>query len=158
MLKTLNFNLRQKHSKSFIKLDDYPMLLKPMKQEMQTLAQKICFNWNGDLDFVLLKLLETYSNAPLEYIVQLFNSSCNTNCTKTQVHNHIQYMSEKNQVKENFISYVSFAIPMSMPNNISISPITKNNHSMIKDLPIIENVPTVNGIPIGENVPIVERT
>ncbi len=134
------------------------------------------FYWNGDLDCVLMKLLETYSNAPLEYIVKLFNSSCNTNCIKTQVHNHIQYMWEKKQVKEIFISYVSFVIPMPMPNNIPISPIIKNNHSIIKDLPIIENilmtsnipmvenvpiienVPTVNGIPIGENVPIVERT
>jgi hypothetical protein len=71
------------------------MFSKPMKQEMQTLAQKMHFNWNDDLDCVLIKLLETYSNAPLEYIVQLFNSSCNTNVTKTQVHNHIQYMWEK---------------------------------------------------------------
>jgi len=73
-------------------MDDYPMLLKPMKQEMQTFAQKIHSNWNGDLDYVLIKLLETYSNAPLEYIVLLFNSPCNINCTKTQLHNHIQYM------------------------------------------------------------------
>ncbi len=107
-------------------MDDYPMLLKPMKQEMQTFAQKIHSNWNGDLDYVLIKLLETYSNAPLEYIVLLFNSPCNINCTKTQLHNHIQYMWEKKQVKENF---VSFAIPMSMPNNIPIFPIIENNHS-----------------------------
>ncbi len=46
-------------------MDDYPMVLKPMKQEMQTFAQKIRYNWNGDLDCVLIKLLETYSNAPL---------------------------------------------------------------------------------------------
>jgi hypothetical protein len=30
--------------------------------------------------------------------------------------------------KENFVSYVSFAIPMSMPNNIPIFPIIENNH------------------------------
>ncbi len=163
-------------------MDDYPMVLKPMKQEMQTFAQKIRYNWNGDLDCVLIKLLETYSNAPLYYIVLLFNSPCNTNCTKTQLHNHIQYMWEKKQVKENFVSFVSFAIPMSMPNNIPIFPIIENNHSIIKYLPIVENIsiienismttnipmvdnvpiiengPMVNGMPIGENVPIVERT
>ncbi len=82
MLETFNFNLKHKILISFINLDDYPMLLKPMKQEMQTLAQKIHFNWNGDLYCVLIKLLETYSNAPLEYIVQLLNSSCNINCIK----------------------------------------------------------------------------
>jgi hypothetical protein len=60
--------------KSFINLDDYPMLSKPIKQ-VQTLAKKIHFHWNDDLDCVLIKLLETYSNAPLECIVQLFNSS-----------------------------------------------------------------------------------
>ncbi len=70
------------NSKSFRNLEDYLMFSKPMKQKMQTLAQKIRFNWNDDLDCVLIKLLETYSNAPLEYIVQLFNSSCNTNVTK----------------------------------------------------------------------------
>jgi hypothetical protein len=74
-------------------------------------------------------------------------------------------MQEKKQVNENF---VSFGIPMSMPNNIPILPITENDYFIIKDLtiventpmvenvPIIENVPTINGMPIGENVPIVE--
>jgi hypothetical protein len=47
------------------------MLSKPIEQEVKTLAQKICFHWNDDLDCVLIKLLETYSNAYLEYIVQL---------------------------------------------------------------------------------------
>jgi hypothetical protein len=70
------------------------MLSKPIKQ-VQTLAKKIHFHWNDDLDCVLIKLLETYSNTPLECIVQLFNSSCNTNVTKSQVHNHIQYMRGK---------------------------------------------------------------
>jgi len=46
----------------------------------------------------------------------------------------------KKQVKENFVSFVSFAIPMSMPNNIPIFPIIENNHSIIKDLPILENI------------------
>ncbi len=47
------------------------MLSKPIKQ-VQTLAKKIHFHWNDDLDCVLIKLLETYSNAPLKCIVQLF--------------------------------------------------------------------------------------
>jgi hypothetical protein len=62
---------------------------------MQTLATKMCFHWNDDLDCVLIKLLEIYSNAPLKYIVQLFNSLCNTHVTKSQVHIHIQYMRKK---------------------------------------------------------------
>jgi hypothetical protein len=73
-----------------------------MKREMQTLAQKICFNWNDDLNCILTKLLETYSNAPLEYIVQLYNLSSNTSVTKIQVHNHIQYMWEKKTSKGKF--------------------------------------------------------
>jgi hypothetical protein len=77
------------NSKSFINLNDFPMLLKPIKQEVQTFAKKMCFHWNDDLDCVLIKLLKTYSNALLEYIVQLFNSSCNTNVLKNQIHNHI---------------------------------------------------------------------
>jgi hypothetical protein len=54
------------------------------------LPKKYVFNLNDDLYCVLIKKLETYSNAPLEYIVQVFNSSFNTNVTKTQVHNYIQ--------------------------------------------------------------------
>jgi hypothetical protein len=49
------------------------------------------FHWIDDLDCVLIKLLKIYSNAPLKYIVQLFNSSCNTHVPKSQAHNHIQY-------------------------------------------------------------------
>jgi hypothetical protein len=73
-----------------------PNAFKTNQIRVQTFAKKICFHWNDDLDCVLIKLLEIYSNAPLEYIVQLFNSSCNTNVIKSQVHNHIQYMREKN--------------------------------------------------------------
>jgi hypothetical protein len=65
------------------------MLSKPIQQEVETLVKKICFHWNDDLDCVLINILETYSNPPLKYIVQLFISSCNTNVTKNQVHNHI---------------------------------------------------------------------
>jgi hypothetical protein len=179
-VRNTQFQFETQNSKSFVNLDNHLMLSKPMKQEMQTLAQKKRFNWNDDLDCVLIKLLETYSNAPLEYNVQPFNSSCNTNVTKTQVHNHIQYMRKKN--KENFVSFVNFAIPMSMPNNILISPIIENNCLIVRDLsiikntsmtknipmvenapivenvPITENVPTVNMMPISENVPIVEKT
>jgi hypothetical protein len=46
---------------------------------------------------------------------------------------------KKKQVKENFVSFVKFAIPISMPNNIPISP-------------IIENVPIVEKTRIIENV------
>jgi hypothetical protein len=84
-VKNTQFQFETQNSKLFINLDDYPMLSRPMKQEMQTLAQKICFNWNDDLDCVLIKLLETYANAPLEYIVQVFNSSFNTNVIKTYI-------------------------------------------------------------------------
>jgi hypothetical protein len=49
-------------------------------------------------------------------------------------------MQEKKQVNEIF---VSFGIPMSMPNNILILPITKNDCFIIKDLTIVENIPMV---------------
>jgi hypothetical protein len=58
---------------------------------------------------------------------------------------------------------------MSMPNNIPILPITTNDHFIIKDLTIVENipvvenvliiesVPTINGMSIGENVQIIKE-
>jgi hypothetical protein len=45
-------------------------------------------------------------------------------------------MWKKKQVKEKKNSFVNFAIPMSMPNNIPISPIIENNRFIVKNLPI----------------------
>jgi uncharacterized FlaG/YvyC family protein len=101
-VRNIQFQFETQNSKSFINLDDFLKLSKPIKQDIQTLAQKIHFNWNDDLNCVLIKLLETYSNAPLEYIVQLFNSLCNTNVTKTQVHNHIQYTQKRKTSRGKF--------------------------------------------------------
>jgi hypothetical protein len=63
---------------------------------VQTLTKKKHYHWNDDLNCVLIKLLEIYSNPPLKYIVQLFNSSCNINVTKSEVRNHIQYTKNNN--------------------------------------------------------------
>jgi hypothetical protein len=49
------------------------MFSKPIIQEVETLAKKICFHWNDDIDCVLINLLETYSNAPLKDIFQLIH-------------------------------------------------------------------------------------
>ncbi len=43
-----------------------------------------------------------------------------------------------------------------MSNNIPISPTIENNFSIIKDLPIIENVLMAKYIPMIENVPIID--
>jgi hypothetical protein len=43
----------------------------------------------------------------------------------------------KKKIKENFVGFVNFAIPMSMPNNIPISPIIENNCFIVKNLPKI---------------------
>jgi hypothetical protein len=81
---------------SFTNLDDYLRFSKPMNQKMQTLYQKKCLHWNDDqLDFILINLLETYSNASLKDILQLFNSLCNTNLNRKQVHDHIPYMQKE---------------------------------------------------------------
>jgi hypothetical protein len=63
-----------------------------MKQKMQRFGKKKHFHWTGDLYFILINLSKTYSNELLEYIVPLLNSSCNTNVTRIQLHNHTQYM------------------------------------------------------------------
>ncbi len=92
----------------------------------------------------------------------------NTNVTKSQLHNHIQYMRGEKQPKENSINYASLTIPMSMSNNIPIFLITKNNLSIIENIlttknipmveivPLIDDVPTIIGMPIGEDVQIIK--
>ncbi len=42
-VRNTQFQFETQNSKSFVNLDNHLMLSKPMKQEMQTLAQKICF-------------------------------------------------------------------------------------------------------------------
>jgi hypothetical protein len=40
------------------------------------------FYWNENLDFALINILKNNWDSPLEYVVSLFNTSCNTNITK----------------------------------------------------------------------------
>jgi len=40
------------------------------------------FYWNENLDFALIDILKNNWDSPLEYVVSLFNTSCNTNITK----------------------------------------------------------------------------
>jgi len=67
------------------------------------LPPKKGFHWNDDLKSILMNLLEIYSNAFVRYIVKLFNSSCNINVIRSQVHNHIQY-------KYDFLFYIFLQI------------------------------------------------
>ncbi len=40
------------------------------------------FYWNENLDFALIDILKNNWDSPLEYVVSLFNTSCNTYITK----------------------------------------------------------------------------
>jgi hypothetical protein len=60
-------------------------------EKCKHLPPKTQIHWNDDLNSILINLLEIYSNAFVGYIVKLFNSSCNINVIRSQVHNHIQY-------------------------------------------------------------------
>jgi hypothetical protein len=62
-----------------------------------------------------MRLLETYSNAFVGYIIKSFNSSCNTNVVRSQMHNHIQYEYEKIKIK---ICFANKQIANPMINNI----------------------------------------
>lgn len=80
-------------------------------------------HWKDDLNSILINILETYSNAPQEYVVQLFNSLRNTNVIRSQVHNHIEYMQEE---KENCVGFAN---------------LVTNNIPIVENILIIENVP-----------------
>jgi hypothetical protein len=66
-----------------------------------------------------MSFLGTCSNAFIGYIAKLFNSLCNNNVARSQVHNHIQYEYEYIYI---YIANKQIANPMI--NNI---PIFSNN-------------------------------
>jgi hypothetical protein len=49
------------------------------------------FYWNEKIDFALMDILKNNWNSPLEYVVSLFNTSCNTNIIIKKI-NCIQYL------------------------------------------------------------------
>ncbi len=73
----------QLYPKITIDLDDFLSLLKSMVQQplMQLSQLATCFYWNENFDFTLIKKLKDNWDSPLEYVVSLFNNSCNTNIT-----------------------------------------------------------------------------
>jgi hypothetical protein len=67
-----------------IDLDDFSFLSKlVMQQPPIQLSQLVThFYWNENIDFALMDILKNNWDSPLEYVVSLFNISCNTNTTK----------------------------------------------------------------------------
>jgi hypothetical protein len=59
-----------------------------MKQTILKFVKKETFIRMMTLNFILIDILKTYSNAPFEYIVQLLNLSGNTIVIRSEVHNH----------------------------------------------------------------------
>ncbi len=68
-------------SKVTIDLDDFPSLLEFVVQQPPIqLSQLItCFYWNEKFDYALMDILKENWDSPMEYVVSLFNNSCNTN-------------------------------------------------------------------------------
>jgi hypothetical protein len=46
---------------------------------IQFLQLAMCFYWNENFDFILMNILKNNWDSSLEYVVSLFNFSCNTN-------------------------------------------------------------------------------
>jgi hypothetical protein len=51
-----------------------------------------CFYWIENCDFALIDILKYNRNSPLEHVVSLFNTSCNTNKIKKENKFFIQYL------------------------------------------------------------------
>jgi hypothetical protein len=72
-------------SKVIIFLNDFPSLLESMVQQPQLLQLTTCFYWNENFDYALMNILKDNWDSPLEYVVSLFNISCNTNIIKKKI-------------------------------------------------------------------------
>jgi len=71
-------------SKVSIDLDDFLSLSKLVMQQppIQLSQQTTHFYWNEKPNSTLLDILKNTWDSPLEYVVSLFNTSCNTNINK----------------------------------------------------------------------------
>ncbi len=80
-------------SKVTIDLGDFPSLLESTMQQpcIQLSQQTTSFHWNEKFDYVLIDFLKNNWESPLEYVVSLFKTSCNTNITK-KTRNCTQYL------------------------------------------------------------------
>ncbi len=54
-----------------------------------------CFYYNENFDFALMDILKDNWDSWLEYVVSLFNNSCDTNIIKKKFRFHIQYSQKK---------------------------------------------------------------
>jgi hypothetical protein len=70
-------------SKVTIDWDDFSSLLELVMQQppIQLLQLTTCFYWNEKFDYALTNILKISWDSPLEYVVSLFNTFCNTNIT-----------------------------------------------------------------------------
>ncbi len=75
--------LQVNNSKINIDLNDFSSFSELMVQQPPVqLSQLITFfYWNENFDYTLMDILENNWDSPSEYVVSLFNTSCNANIT-----------------------------------------------------------------------------
>ncbi len=80
-----------------INLDEFPLILESTVQQspIQTFQPNLLFYWNEILDSTLIDILKNNWNLLLDYVVSIFNTSCNTSITKKQIKFYIQYVQHK---------------------------------------------------------------
>jgi hypothetical protein len=79
-----------------IDLDDFPFFLELVVQQPPIHLSQLDTNfyWNEIFYYALMDILKNNWDSPSEYVVSLFNNSCNTNITKKN-RNRIQYLQKK---------------------------------------------------------------
>jgi hypothetical protein len=70
--------------KVHIDLNDFPSFSELMIQKLQIQFSQLTthLQWNENFDFTLMEILKNNYNPQLQYVVSLFNISCNTHITK----------------------------------------------------------------------------
>jgi hypothetical protein len=69
-------------SKITIDLNDFPSFLELVVQQAPSQLLQLTTCWNEKIDSTLMDILKDNWDSPLEYVVSLFNNSCNINITK----------------------------------------------------------------------------
>jgi hypothetical protein len=77
-----------------INLDDFPSLSELMVQQLLIQFSQLVTNcyWNENFDVALMDILKDNWDSSFKYVVSLLNIFCNTNITKKESRNQIQYL------------------------------------------------------------------
>jgi len=87
-----------------------------------------------------MDILKNNRDTQLQYVISLFNFSCNTNITKKQIKNHIQYLQKMRNNTNFLINYENLSSPATLISKTKVQKIPKVQMEHFQDLIVDPNI------------------